>query len=422
MVKRRKSVKIYDVRDYGAKPDGQTLNTEYIQAAIDACAENGGGIVSVSGGVYVTGTLFMRSFVELRIEANATLKASGNTDDFPDFDCPEWNVKAAPRATARCIVYFGYIENASLTGMGKIDCNGSVYCDPTYVDGELVGYKRNTLLVPARMVFIMGCTNIKVEDVTMLEMAGGWGYWINNSQYVTVTKAKLYCNPHYPNSDGIHINCSSDILVDGCIVHSGDDSIIVRANTNTLKEKRVCERVVVKGCVLSTKEQAVRIAWRNDGTIKNCTFSDLIVTDSRVGIVLELPDHSSPTDFGENATVIENMSFSNIVFDRVEESPIRIIIHPDNLYGKFKNIRFSAVTSVSGDFPQVIGRPDAMPEDIYFDNCKFTVKGRKAHIGKPDLPVPCFRNVKNLCLNGTSFDIIDEPVDRVLYFENNNKT
>ncbi|MBQ7293612.1 MAG: right-handed parallel beta-helix repeat-containing protein [Clostridia bacterium] len=408
-------MKNYDVKDYGATPDGVTLNTSFIQAAIDDCAKNGGGTVSVEGGVFVSGTLFMRSCVELRIEANATLKASGNADDFPDFDCPEWNVKAAPRNSANCLIYFGYIENASLIGMGKIDCNGSAYCEPVHNEDGMTNYVRKTEFAPARMVLVMGCTNIKIEDVTMFEMAGGWGYWINNSQYVTVSKIKIYCNPHYPNADGVHINCSSDILVEGCVIHSGDDSIIIRANNNTLSKNRVCERVVVKGCVLSTKHQAVRIAWRNDGTIRNCVLSDLVVTDSRVGFVVELPDHSAPTDVGKEATVVENLLFSNIVFDRVEESPIRIIIHPDNLYGRFKNIRFSEVTSVSGDFPQVIGRPDAVPEDIYFDNCKFTVKGRTFHIGKSDRPVPCFRNVKNLCLNNTSFDILYDPVDRVLY-------
>ena len=409
---------IYDVKNYGAKPDGVTVNTGFIQAAIDECAQNGGGTVSVSGGVFITGTLFMRSFVELRIEANATLKASGYTDDFKDFECSEWDVTRAPRATSKCLIYFGYINNASLTGMGKIDCNGSVYCDPVYgKSGNISHYERNTLLVPARMVFVMGSTNIKIEDVTMVEMAGGWGYWINNSQYVTVTKAKLYCNPHYPNADGIHINCSSDVLVDSCVVHSGDDSIIIRANNNTLPEKRVCERIVVKGCVLSTKHQAVRIAWRNDGEIRNCVLSDLIVTDSRVGVVVELPDHFSPTDFGDTPTVVENIHFSNIVFDRVEESPVRIIIHPDNLYGRFKNIRFSGITSVSGDYPQVIGRKDAMPEDIYFENCKFTVKGLMRYIGHDDRPIVFFKNVKNLCLNNTAFDVVDEPVSRQLHFE-----
>ena len=401
-------MKEFEITSYGAVGDGKTVNTKAIQAAIDDCAANGGGRVVVSGGVFVTGTVFMKSFVELCIEANATLKASPNTDDYPDFPCEEFNVKAAPRATAKCIIYFGYIQNAALTGMGCIDCTGSAFCDPVYDENNnIVEYKRNTLLVPARMVFIMGCTNINVENITMKEMAGGWGYWVNNSQYITFSKAKLYCNPMYPNADGIHINCSSDVLVDSCIVHSGDDSIIIRANTNTLHEKRICERIIVKGCVLSTNHQAVRIAWRNDGVIRNCVLSDLVVTKSRVGIVIELPDHSSPTDFGENPTIVENINVSNVVFDKVEDSPIKVIVHPDNLYGSIKNIRFSNINSTSGLYPLVIGRPDAVLEEIYFDNCKFTVKGMKKY---PDQQLSFFANVRGLHLNNTTFDVIDDKV------------
>lgn len=396
-------MKEYDIRSYGAVGDGSTLNTSAIQNAIDLCGAKGGGKVIVSDGVYVTGTLRMRSCVELCIEGNAVLKASTNGDDFPDFPCKEWNTKAAPRASAKCLIYFGYIRNAALTGLGTIDCSGSAFCDPVYNEkGEIVKYERNTLNIPARMVFIMGCTNIKVEDITMLEMAGGWGYWVNNSQYVTFLKAKLYCNPLYPNADGIHINCSCDVLVDSCVVHSGDDSIIIRANTNTLKEKRVCERIIVKGCVLSTHHQAVRIAWRNDGIIRNCVLSDLIVIDSRVGTVIELPDHSSPTDFGENPTRVENIHFNNIVFDRVTESPLKVIVYPDNLYGKIKNIRFSNITSVSGDYPLVKGRADAVLEEIYFDNCKFMVDRKQ----NGNSPVSFFEHVKGLHLNNTTFDIV----------------
>ena len=80
----------------------------------------------------------------------------------------------------------------------------------------------------------------------MREMAGGWGYWINNSQFVTVYKAKLYCNPMYPNADGIHINCSSDVLVEGCIVHSGDDSII---NKYADLYKAVLYGIIFKACI-----------------------------------------------------------------------------------------------------------------------------------------------------------------------------
>ena len=190
--------------------------------------------------------------------------------------------------------------------------------------------------------------------------------------------------------------------MDSCVVHSGDDSIIIRANTNTLKEKRVCERIIVKGCILSSNCQAVRIAWRNDGMIKNCVISDIVVTDSKVGIVIELPDHSSPTDLGDNFTRVENINISNVVFDRVEESPVKVIVYPDNLYGKIKNIRFSEITSTSGQYPLVIGRPDAVLEEIYFDNCKFIVNQNNEQYDA------FFNHVKGLHLNNTTFDIVDK--------------
>jgi len=412
-------MKEYDVSLYGAVGDGKTINTKYIQAAIDDCSKNGGGRVVVSDGVFVTGTLFMRSFVELCIEANATLKASENTDDFPHFEPEEWNVKAAPRETAKCLIYFGYINNASLCGMGKIDCSGSAFCDFVYDEegkftdenGRRFKCVRNTLLVPARMIFIMGCTNINVENITMLEMAGGWGYWVNNSQYVTFSKVKLYCNPRYPNADGIHINCSSDVLVDSSVIHSGDDSIIIRANTNTLKEKRVCERVVVKGCTLSSACQAVRVGWRNDGIVRDCIISDCIVTNSRTGMKFELPYSSSPTDIGENATVLENIHVSNVVFDSVEQYPILMIVHENNMFERIKNIRFSNITASSGLYPVVKGRSDAIIEEIYFDNCKFTIKGNHKNQTLP------FANVKGLHLNNTTFDVVEEDVKLELFDE-----
>lgn len=114
-------------------------------------------------------------------------------------------------------------------------------------------------------------------------------------------------------------------------------------------------------------------------------------------------------DFGDNNTIIENIQFSNIVFDKVLRNPIRVIVHPENLYGKIKNLRFSNVTSNSLDYPLVVGRKDAILEDIYFDNCKFTVQGE----GK----APCFKNVKGLFLNNTTFDLTDEKGEMEYYTE-----
>lgn len=67
-----------NILDYGAKGDGTTLNTEYIQNAIDDCCKNGGGLVTIPAGKYLTGTLRLKSNVELHLEHNALLKASAN--------------------------------------------------------------------------------------------------------------------------------------------------------------------------------------------------------------------------------------------------------------------------------------------------------------------------------------------------------
>ncbi|MBR4012791.1 MAG: hypothetical protein IKJ00_00720 [Clostridia bacterium] len=58
---------VYNIKDFGAVGDGNTLNTAAIQRAIDACFDNGGGQVLVEGGTYMFGTVIMHSNIELHI-------------------------------------------------------------------------------------------------------------------------------------------------------------------------------------------------------------------------------------------------------------------------------------------------------------------------------------------------------------------
>ena len=68
------SARDYNVADFGAKPDGVTLNSARIQAAIDFASANGGGRVVFTPGNWVTGTIYVKDNVTLHLERGATLR------------------------------------------------------------------------------------------------------------------------------------------------------------------------------------------------------------------------------------------------------------------------------------------------------------------------------------------------------------
>ncbi len=359
------------ITDFGAVGDGVTLNTLNIQKAIDACAAEGGGRVTVSDGAYVTGTLFLHSGVELHLSVTGKLLASLDGSDYPNFQPATWDAYKAPRHSSRCLIYAENAENVAITGRGTIDCRGEHFCADEH-NGDRF-WRRQTTELPARMLFFYGCKNVLLENFSLVEMAGGWAAWINNCDFVNCSALKIRCNQHYPNSDGIHINCSSDVTVSNCSIICGDDAVIVRANTNTLERKRACERVSVVGCHLSSLSNAIRIGWTNDGKIQNCVFSNCTVTDSWRGISIEFPKKSPEpfADQGEDFTEVKNLIFDNIVMDRIDELPLQILVYPYNQVREIRDVRFSNIIAECGIFPVFKGMDGVNIKDIELTHCKF---------------------------------------------------
>ena len=94
-------------------------------------------------------------------------------------------------------------------------------------------------LSPARVVFLIGCQSVLVEDVTMRNQPAGWSYWVCGCEDVHFHRAQIKASVLFPNNDGIHINCSRNVTVSDCNItsHSG----------------------------------GIRIGWINDGVIRNST-------------------------------------------------------------------------------------------------------------------------------------------------------
>lgn len=415
--------KIYDVRNYGAVGDGKTMNTQAVQRAIDECAQNGGGRVEIFGGTYLCGSIELKSYVELHISANAVLLGSAKVEDYPE----RKNVKHVisemlPRARNACFIFADECEHIALTGEGVIDCNGHNFVR-LRSKGAKGGwkYERIDAPTPPRVVFFTGCSHVKIEDVIMQNQPAGWSYWIHDCDYVTIDKIKICADVNYPNNDGIHINCSRNVTVSDCDITCGDDSIIVRANSASLKENKVCEKVCVTNCNLTSHSSGVRVGWTNDGIIRNCTFSNLVMTDTIVGIGIYLPGGKRPdmTDVGREETEIENLSFNNIVMNEVRWEPIRLYLadHDDETLQcrlkSVKNIYFSNLHVKGPHFFVLQGRKDCNPENICFNNCDFEITdgkeipktGRSGRIDCEEYLPLTVHYVKGLKLNNVEFKV-----------------
>ena len=419
---------IYNIKDFGAIGDEKTLNTKAIQNAIDKCSADGGGTVLIERGIFLSGSITLKSNINLCIEQGAVLLGSTDVEDYPEKE----NLKHVdsfllPRWRNASFIFAEECENISITGRGKIDCNGETFTIPDE-NSQTWKYKRINKPTPPRVVFFTGCKNILIEGISMVNQPAGWSYWIHDCDYVNIHRITIDAAVDYPNNDGIHINSSRHVTISDCNITCGDDCIVIRANNSSLKENKICENVTVTNCNLTSYSGAIRIGWVQDGIIRNCTLSNLTITDTSIGISILIPiihrkepslENPGCSDVGRESTLIENISFSNIVMNKQCSYPVFIKVHESEKVA-FKGIRgiyFSGIHSIGPEFPYIEGRKEAPVEDIRFSDCSFRItdgsefKNRHIHgwTGLPDLtpghPMT-IKNAKNISFTNTTFDSI----------------
>ena len=114
----------YSILDFGAVGDGKTLNTSAIQQAIDACTAAGGGCVLVPAGDYLSGTIRLKSNVELHLESGAVLIASLDPADMPDLMRSFEDDNRDTGWEGGCFLLAQHAENVTISGFGRIDGRG----------------------------------------------------------------------------------------------------------------------------------------------------------------------------------------------------------------------------------------------------------------------------------------------------------
>lgn len=403
---------VHDVREYGAVGDGETVTTEALQQAIDACHEGGGGTVLVPPGTYVTGTIYLRSGVNLHLLAGATLLGSTRREDYCADDAFAENAASVvENATGAHLVVAHCADSVSITGEGTIDGNGLAFFEPMPPDEETTTYRdkaRNFEIRdwrPGQMVFFCRCTNVLVRDVTLVNSTY-WTLFLLGCTRVRIRGLSITNHPQTPNGDGIDIDCCQDVTVSDCVITSGDDSITLRGNSRRLGEHaQPCQNVAVSNCVLSSPCNAIRVGV-GDGEIRDCTLSNIVIRESRNGISF----NSAYSHRGAHGTRIENVHFSNIVMDVIMPMNMVLGIHAKPP-GAIRNVSLSHLDVRARQGFHICGNPGHEIEEIRLHEVRMELSGDEVDAdftgdepktaGKMGVPAAFFaRHVSGLRISG----------------------
>ncbi len=394
----------FNVLDYGATGNGKTLETAAIQAAIDACTEAGGRVL-IPEGEYLSGTIRLKSNVELHLCHGARLVASTDLADYNPLDeyVQNQGVSAEGWAGHHLIICVEQ-ENVAISGAGTIDGSSAAFfgesvINPTYYPWRRGCRKLTHKIRPGQLICFVESKNVTVRDVT-LQNAPCWTCFLHGCEYVTVTGIKIF-NPHdHLNTDGIDVDSCRHVTISDCTVRVGDDAIAIRGSARRLKNKdRVCEHVTVKRCVLSSNSSAVRVGVGTNA-IRHIQVSDITVEAAGIGINFfpEWADTSHTPIYdvsfrGITATNVGRMIELNVnhgtPVERVQISDMRaeamsaLRLHcssPDAARSiRLQNVEISAIQDVCTDISDLPEHRCAYfvrcsgIEDLSFENCRFRV-------------------------------------------------
>jgi len=283
-----------------------------IQVAIDAAAAAGGGRVVVPAGVYPTGSLTLKSHVELHLEKGALVQGSTNYFDWGSF--PE---SAMPKMY-RALLHTYDAEDIALTGEGVFDGNGMAFFKK---DERIFGrfYKG----VPARpkLLIMVRCKNVRFEGPSF-NNPPSWTMHIIDCENLLFRKVTLWNDLMCINCDGLDLDACRHVRVEDCDFHTGDDALIVRAILHKGGSPRaVMEDVVVENCRFESACQCIRIGCPSDDTIRDIHFRNSTFKGFN-GVNFDYPENYLATT-NEGYLDAHDITFENITGD-LDYYPIRM--------------------------------------------------------------------------------------------------
>lgn len=395
---------VRSLNDFGVRPDAEKVQTTGIQSAIDKVAKSKkGGRLIIPAGDYVSGTLHLRSNVELHLDKGARLLGSVNPFDYDGYadETPDEG-KVADKCSKKL---FGFIvgdavENISITGEGMIDGRGlevALAADSLHHTGVRIDPFYNTSRMrPSlrpKLFDLDCCKGVRIVGV-QLRSAAAWGLSMNKCADVLI-KDINFENRAYWNNDGIDIADCRNVVIENCDINSSDDGIVLKSFD---PQDGNCD-ILISGCTVRSSANAVKFGTESFGGFRNVTIKDIKVRDTfRSAIAIETVDGAAIDNIlvdGVDAVNTGNPLFIRLGHRRgdkpgsLENVTIRNLRcevpfgRPDSEY----DLRGPDINVIHNPFSSSItGIPEARVKNVTLENIEMIYPGRgtkgMGYIGK----------------------------------------
>ncbi|KAK4785323.1 hypothetical protein SAY86_002012 [Trapa natans] len=302
------------VDDYGAKGDGIADDTEAFRRAWSAACSSEGGVFTVpSSGVYrlrqITFSGPCKSGFLVKIYGR--IIASDDPADY-ESDHSKW-------------LTFENLDNLSVEGGGSVDGNGMKW------------WSRSCKVNPSLALKFYKCSNVRVTDLT-LKNAQQMHLIFQDCENVRATNLRITAPASSPNTDGIHVTGTRNILIDNCLIGTGDDCVSIVGGSKYVEVSNIrcgpghgisigslgadnardhVSEVYVHGAMLWGTANGVRIkTWQGgSGYAKNIRFEDIGMINVTNPIIIDQNycDRADPCHEERSAVQVSNVMYQNII-------------------------------------------------------------------------------------------------------------
>lgn len=267
--------KQYVITDYGVANDSNVVQTEAIQKVIDLAASNGGGVIVIPQGTFLSGSLFFKPNTHLHV--NGVLKGS---DRIADFSIVNTRIEGETCRYFAALVNADGVDGFTITGHGTINGNGYNYWREFWIRREWNRQCTNKDAQRPRLTYISNCKNVTVQDVRLIN-SPFWTNHVYKSSHVRYLNCYIFApttGVKAPSSDAIDIDACTDLIVNGCYMNVNDDAVVLKGGKGTFADKDStngpCERILIQNCRYGTVHGCLTLGSEsvNDRNIilRNC--------------------------------------------------------------------------------------------------------------------------------------------------------